>query len=266
MRITPILIGPVLLWATVAAHAALTGSLIPQNTCPAPARYCRAGAPESGLPPDYPPPTFLAHLRIQCTRTLRERFAMGPQTLFGPGFAPRLCRLTSAFLGATPGEWRAVIIAQMRSGNLKRTAAGRQLKRQIKAAVAAEVAQASTAGRPVPPSGADAFGGPQRASAGMVVAARLRAVRLAMERTAIRRTGHPVMLPTGVCSAVLTLSPAGRVRQMKRLHCSNEGLQQAFWQAVFSGGPLHLLASPDGRRVDVHVFAPIAEPGVTSLR
>ncbi|MHB1513008.1 MAG: hypothetical protein ACYCTF_02525 [Acidiferrobacter sp.] len=266
MRITSILIGPVLLWATVAAHAALTGSLIPQNACPAPARYCRAGAPESGLPRDYPPPTFLTHLRIQCTRTLRERFAMGPQTLLGPGFAPRLCRLTSAFLGATPGEWRAVIIAQMRSGNLKQTAAGRQLKRQIKAAVAAQVAQASTTpALATPRSGAGAFGGP-RTSANTVIAARLHAVRVAMERTAMRRTGHPVMLPTGVCSAVLTLSPAGRVRQMKRLHCSNEGLQQAFWRAVFSGGPLHLLASPDGRRVDVHVVAPMAEPGVASLR
>ena len=253
MRITSIIIGPALLWAAVAAQAALKGSLIPQNACPAPARYCRAGAPESGLPHDYPPPAFLAHLRIQCTRTLRQKFAMGPDTVLGPGFAPRLCRLTSAFLGATPGEWRAIIIAQMRRGTLKETAAGRQLKRQIKGAVTAEMAQAPAPRVSAPP-------------AAMVIATRLRAVRVAMERAAIRRTGHPVMLPTGACSAVLTLSPSGRVRQMKQLRCSNEGLQNAFWRAVFSGGPLRALASPDGRRVRVHVIAPVAEPGVADSR
>ncbi len=264
MRMTSTLIGLMLLFAAGVAAAGLAGSPTPQNPCPVAISYCRARSPESALPHDYPPPAFLARMRAQCARTLMEKLAMGPRTLLGPGFAPRLCRVMSAFLGATPGEWRAVIIAQMRTGNLKETAAGRQLKRQLKAAVAAQLAQGAAPNPPARPSVARTVPQPRRVSlaASMVVAGRLRAVRVAMERAAMRRSGGPVRLPTGVCSAILTLSPTGRVRQMKRLRCSNEGLREAFWRAVFSGGPLFSLANPRGRRVRVRVVAPLAEPGV----
>ncbi len=267
------LIGLMLLFAAVAATAGLKGSPLPVNPCPVAPSYCQARSPESGLPQDYPPPAFLARMRAHCTQMLTGKLTAGPDTLFGPGFAPRFCRIISAFLGATPGEWRAVIIAQMRTDNLKETAAGHQLKhqlkRQIKAAVMAQVAQGTAPGLPSrPPAAAPAYPRPRRVSlaASMVVAGRLRAVRVAMERAAIRRTGGPVRLPTGVCDAVLTLSPAGRVRQMKRLHCSNEGLRGAFRRAVFSGGALFSLARRPQLRVRVRVAAPLAEPGIAYLR
>lgn len=262
MGLTRALIGFIGLWGITTAAAALIGSPTPANPCPIAQRYCRAGGAESGVPHDYPPRGFLFQMRAHCSLTMMQRLARGPQQLFGPGFAPRLCSLMTSFLGATPGEWRALVIAQMNGGNLKTTAAGRQLMRQLKAVGTAQLAPAP-AGGPFAPSPTGPLGQMSISqSASAALARRLRIVRVALERAAVRRSGTPVRLPTGVCSATLVLSPNGRIHQMMRPHCSNAGLQNAFWQAVFMRGPLLALSGSTPRRVYVRVVAPLAEPGL----
>ncbi len=269
MRIAQAVAGLGLLLTTMSAVAMPAGSPTPLNPCPIASRYCRAQAAESGIPHDYPSPAFLFQMRAHCTLTMAQKLAQNPDGLLGPAFAPRLCRLMAAFLGATPGEWRALVIAQMRTGDLKTTAAGRQLARQIKAAAAAQLHQAPAGNQIAPaPAGGEWAPGSIWASreVAMAVARRLRAVRVAMERAALRKTGTPVRLPTGVCRATLVLSAAGRVRQMAQLQCSNEGLQTAFWRAVFERGPLIMLPGAGPHRVRITVVAPIAEPGVAITR
>ena len=256
-----------LLWlcATTSAVAALIGSPTPANPCPIAQRYCRARGPESGVPHDYPPRSFLQQMRVRCSMTLMQKLARGPQQLFGLGLAPRLCRLMGAFLGATPGEWRALVIAQMGGGDFKATPAGRQLMRQVKAAARSQLTP-TPGGGPFPRPELGVGPGPTRIlpsqAASAALARRLRVVRVALERAAIRKTGRPVRLPTGVCSAILVLSPGGRVHQMMRPHCSSPGLQSAFWQAVFVHGPLLALTGSAPYRVHVRVIAPLAEPGL----
>ena len=256
-----------LLWlcATTSAVAALVGSPTPANPCPIAQRYCRARGPESGVPHDYPPRRFLRQMRIHCSLTLMQKLARGPQQLFGLGLAPRLCHLMGAFLGATPGEWRALVIAQMGGGDFKTTPAGQQLMRQIKAAARSQLTPVPHGG-PFPRPGVGTASGPawipDSRAASAALARRLRLVRVALERAMILKTGRPVRLPTGVCTAVLILSPSGRVRQMMRPHCSNSGLQNAFWQAVFMHGPLLALTGRTPYRVHVGVIAPLAEPGL----
>ena len=266
MGLSRVFAGLIGLCAMTSAVAALVGSPTPINPCPIAQRYCQARAPESGVPHDYPPRNFLMQMRIRCSMTLMQKLARGPQQLFGPGLAPRLCRLMGAFLGATPGEWRALVIAQMGGGDFKTTPAGRQLMRQVKAAAKSQLTP-TPGGRPFArrlvgaPSGEPAWIAVSRA-ANAALAERLRVVRVALERAAIRKTGGPVRLPTGVCSATLVLSPRGRIHQMRRPRCSNPGLQNAFWQAAFMHGRLLALTGLTPYRVHVRIIAPLAEPGL----
>ena len=265
MSLARVFVGLLWLCGMTSATAALVGSPTPINPCPIAQRYCRARGPESGVPHDYPPRSFLMQMRIRCSMTLMQKLMRGPQQLFGPGIAPRLCRLMGAFLGATPGEWRALVIAQMRGGDFKTTPAGRQLMRQVKAAAKSQLTP--TAGdHPFAPPRISAPAEPAwiavSRAANAALAGRLRVVRVALERAAIRNTGRPVRLPTGVCSATLILSPRGRIHQMRRPRCSNPGLQNAFWQAAFMHGRLLTLTGPIPYRVHVRIVAPLAEPGL----
>ena len=133
MRMTQWCLGLVLSLLSVTVYALSAGSTDPRNGCHIAARYCRARGAEENLPQDYPPPMFLGPLQAHCSITAMRKFR--PDGIINPAVGPRLCDLMARFLGATPGEWRAVVMAQMRGGNFNDSAAGRQLLWQIKAAL-----------------------------------------------------------------------------------------------------------------------------------
>ncbi|MHB8252516.1 MAG: hypothetical protein ACYDEV_02160 [Acidiferrobacter sp.] len=198
--------------------------------------------------------------RQNCTLRFMQKLA---QTggLLNPSMAPRICGMAAGFLGATPGEWRAIGIAGMQGQPFNQTAAGRQLLGQIKADVHAFVKNAQARAAVSPSTMAPEENNRASAMASYLVARRLRAVRVAMERAAIRQTGSPVRLPVGSCQAWLFLSPSGQVQKMASLQCSGLGIQEAFKRAVFNGQPLVVGMETGTRRVRVEVFAPLAEPG-----
>lgn len=247
-------------------YANIDVSLKPLNPCPVANHYCRARAAEAGLPRDYPTRVFLENFEAQCSQKWLRSMAQRVNGILSPSFGPRLCRLMGHFLGATPAEWRAVVISQMRTGHLKTTPVGQQITRQMKAGMASFL-RAAEHRTPTPFVNAPAamHEAPIASAsrlADVLVARRLRAVRVAMERGAVRRTGSPLPLATGSCQAELSLSPRGRVKQMSDIHCSNLRLQTAFSRAILDGGPLRILPSVRPYHVIVRVFAPLAEPGL----
>lgn len=115
----------ILISHTAFAWALDTGRSAPANPCPLAHRYCQARAPESGLPHDYPPRVFLTSFRTRCALTLMTRLRQRAGGLFNPAIAPRVCGLMAQFLGATPGEWRALMIVEADGSQLKTTPAGK---------------------------------------------------------------------------------------------------------------------------------------------
>ncbi len=203
--------------------------------------------------------------RTQRPMPLMQKLAQAPGDSSVPPSGPAHALVVGAFLSATPGEWRAIAITEMRTNDLKSTAAGRQLIRQIKVAATAQGAATTPpgaeAGAPFKPQWTPA----SRIASGML-ARRLRALRVAEERATMRRAGAPVPLPTGICRATLVLSSAGGVRKMTRPGCSNTGLQNAFLRAVFARETLRALVGPGPRLVHVNTIAPVSEPGLGPYR
>jgi hypothetical protein len=59
-----------------------------------------------------------------------------------------------------------------------------------------------------------------------LVGHQLRIIRVAEENAAIASTGHPQPLPTGICRAVIALTPAGTVAGSPLIQCENTALYQ----------------------------------------
>lgn len=256
----------ILILTSQVAWAQGPGRTAPTDSCPVSPRYCQARAPENGLPHDYPRRAFLMSFRTRCALGLMARLRQRPGGLLNPAFAPRACDLMARFLGATPGEWRAITIAAMRTSQLKTTAVGRQLNGQMHAALSL-LREPGRAARPGPLGPEASSLSPQERvpfspQGSAQLARRARAVRVALERAALRRTGHPIGLATGACTARLRVSRRGRVKRMTRLRCSVEGLRGTFWRAAFLHSPLRLMPTGRPYSVWVRVIADRPEPGL----
>ena len=93
-----------------------------------------------------------------------------------------------------------------------------------------------------------------------IVAARLRDVRVQQERDAADAAGHPVPLPTGRCSAAVTIKGDGTVDRVEIAGCASPKLGNAEMTAIQQASPL----PPPGITVNlmVRTVAPIATPGI----
>ena len=93
-----------------------------------------------------------------------------------------------------------------------------------------------------------------------IVAARLREVRVEQERSAADEAGHPVTLPTGACSAVVTIKGDGTIDRVEMAGCASPELANAEMTAIQQASPL----PPLGTTVNltVRTIAPIATPGI----
>ncbi len=88
--------------------------------------------------------------------------------------------------------------------------------------------------------------------------------RLRAEEEATLRTaqGHPVVLPTGRCAAIVTVGDDGEPEGRFPIDCSDGRMQDVMRQAVMAAAPLR---APPGSTVRLSVFAPRPEPGVAPI-
>jgi hypothetical protein len=91
-----------------------------------------------------------------------------------------------------------------------------------------------------------------------LVARQVRRIRLEEETKLQAAQGHPVELPTGSCTADVTLSSQGLARDPFPVHCSNPQLQADMRNAVIASG---VLRAPPGSAVTLIVAANDPEPG-----
>lgn len=93
-----------------------------------------------------------------------------------------------------------------------------------------------------------------------IVAHYVRAVRVEKERQKMKEVGHPVPLPTGGCSAVLTIDPVGKLQHAELAGCFSDFLGEVELEAVKRAAPF----PPSGMRLNITVrtYANVATPGV----
>lgn len=94
----------------------------------------------------------------------------------------------------------------------------------------------------------------------MIVAHKIRVIRVAEERAAMAQAGHPVALLTGGCSAVLSIKPDGTLLRAELAGCRPDGFGPVEMKAIRHAAPF----PPPGIMVDLtisnHAF--IGTPGV----
>lgn len=80
-----------------------------------------------------------------------------------------------------------------------------------------------------------------------IVAGRLRSLRVAEERAAAAKAGHPVKLPTGACQVIATIQADGTVARSQLGQCSHQSIGDDMLKAVQQASPL----PPYGRPVNM---------------
>jgi len=93
-----------------------------------------------------------------------------------------------------------------------------------------------------------------------IVAHHLRIVRVEEEQKAAAKSGHPVALPIGKCSATLTVAANGDITGIHMGRCTSPALEYAEREAIGIASPL----PPPGQilNVVVNTSAPVAIPGL----
>lgn len=132
LKLTPLFVAiaimPLFLTAASAAgiEAPLNHAAIP---CPTMRSACAAGAAEADVPHDFPPVMFTLHMQNGCIQKVARAHSINPWTV-------QECHCIAASVGATPGEWRA-IIAGYAKNTLKITVPtsplGEQINQQVRA-------------------------------------------------------------------------------------------------------------------------------------
>ncbi|OYV75166.1 MAG: hypothetical protein B7Z66_13915 [Chromatiales bacterium 21-64-14] len=93
-----------------------------------------------------------------------------------------------------------------------------------------------------------------------IVAHSIRRVRIAEERLAMKKAGHPVPLKTGWCGAAVSINDDGSIKRINMTGCASHSLGEDEQKAIKSAAPF----PPPGNPfiAVVHTYAPIATPGV----
>lgn len=93
-----------------------------------------------------------------------------------------------------------------------------------------------------------------------IIAHSVRKIRVTEEQQAMKKTGHPVPLDTGWCSAVVTINADGTLKQTSISGCASDNLEKVEQQAIRKAAPFPPIGRP--LNVVVHTWAPVATPGV----
>ena len=93
-----------------------------------------------------------------------------------------------------------------------------------------------------------------------IIAHSVRTIRVAEERLAMKKAGHPVPLDTGWCSAVVTINADGTLKQTSISGCASENLEKVERKAIKKAAPFPPIGRPFN--VVVHTWAPVGTPGV----
>ena len=275
-----LLLGTPAAWAALqAAHApslAIPGVSHPLAPCPVAESLCQSTLAEATVPHDFPNAETTHYLMKGCLRGTRKKQV-------NPAVAGPYCRCLVSTISATPGEWRAGVVGAFRGGPMPPLVA-RQIHTQAAACVRRALfsgpfgapdrseelplAGSPTANHPASattPSeqqGPIPFAGPEYEQvANNIVAHHIREVRVAEERQAMGKAGgHPVVLPTGLCSATVTVLGDGIISGIHMGRCASAGLEKAVRQAIEQASPL----PPPGVTMNlvINLRVPAATPGV----
>ena len=95
-----------------------------------------------------------------------------------------------------------------------------------------------------------------------IVAGQVGRIRAEQERTAMKRAGHPVTLPTGTCRAVAVILADGTVVRAELAGCSSEALGKIELAAIHAASPLPPTPFGHNASITIGTIAPNATPGV----
>lgn len=93
-----------------------------------------------------------------------------------------------------------------------------------------------------------------------IVAHFVREVRVEKEQEKIKEVGHPVPLPTGGCSAILSIDRRGQLRHAELAACLSDFLGDVELEAIKRAAPFPPPGAP--LNVTVRTYARVATPGV----
>lgn len=225
--------------------------------CPISPYACRATFAEARVKHDFPDRTFLHEMRGSCAET-----AAGMA-----GFRNDYCGCMTDTVAATPGEWRAVLLAGLegrgfggRNVAALPPALAMQLRQQIHACLAKTVADRPSAAPPM----MSAMRPPRIIYANEIfrlVARQVRAVRVRQERHAMaRHGGRPVALPIGVSRVEVTVAADGQVTRIRDINSSSMALWHVERTAIREASPF----PAPGRELHLRfaTIAPMSTPGV----
>lgn len=105
----------------------------PRFACPTKGNNCKSTAAEAGVPQDFPSMMFTVTLQQSCMQGAMRAGMQGhdPQAT---AVAISLCICYAHTVAATPGEWRAIVVAVVGKGSLDRhSPIGQQIHSQLTA-------------------------------------------------------------------------------------------------------------------------------------
>jgi hypothetical protein len=88
----------------------------------------------------------------------------------------------------------------------------------------------------------------------------VRKVRVAEEAALIAKTGQPQPLPTGICSAIVAVTPTGAVTGTPLISCSTPGLSGDFKAGILAAAPF--TTQPGQTQLHFSMYMNDMEPGV----
>ncbi len=95
-----------------------------------------------------------------------------------------------------------------------------------------------------------------------IVAGHAETILRRQEREGVKKTGHPVALPTGACVAVAILRADGTVQRTDLGECASEALGKILLEAIRNSSPLPPTPFGHNASIMVHIVQPDTAPGL----
>lgn len=221
--------------------------------CPISSSGCRATAAEAQVKHDFPDQAYVQDMKRGCLAK-----AVGRR-----GFRNDYCGCIADTMSATPGEWRAIILAGMEGRGLSRErlsalppALGMQIRSQARSCMNKVVAGTPSGGAsmtfaPQPPVPVYAH------EVARMIAGQVGAIRVRQEQRAMAsHGGMPVVLPSGVSRVELTVAPDGQVTQIRDIDSSSAALWRVELAAIREVAPF----PPPGRELHLRIATIASHP------
>ncbi len=95
-----------------------------------------------------------------------------------------------------------------------------------------------------------------------IIAGHVEALLRKQEQSAIKKTGHPVVLPTGICGAVAVVQANGTVLRADLAQCSSDALGKVLVKAIHDASPLPPTPFGHNANITIRINDSETTPGV----